>query len=78
MFHQNLLWSTAIPIDLANYLPKPALANSFKVKPLPALYLVLYLIVHDLTTGFKVYDGLGKQAVALARLFCNLLCFLPG
>jgi hypothetical protein len=55
-----LLWSTAIPIDLANYYPNPAAFNSYKENPLPILNFLLYLTVYPLTTGLKASVGLGK------------------
>ena len=72
------LWSTEIPMDLANWTLSPAALISWRVKPLPFLTLWLYLMVVHLTTGLSKSKGLGAMAAALALLACNLLLFLAA
>lgn len=52
--------------------------SSSKVKPRPALTLVLYLNVGHRTAGRSVFTGLGASLAAFSRRFTLLLFFLPG
>ena len=74
----TLLWSTAIPILLANPGFNPAFFIYSKVNPLPNLCLDEYLIVCQLTTGLNLSIGIGLIFFAFSFLAINLLFFLAG
>lgn len=63
-----LLWSTVMPMVLANCAPSPTALISARVNPLPSLGLCEYLMVWHLTVGLSLSRGLGEVAAALALL----------
>lgn len=52
--------------------------NSAKVKPLPTLALLLYLMVGHCTTGLNLSTGRGATLAAFARRAVLRRCFRPG
>ena len=74
-----LLWSTAIPIDFANWRLIPASFNSSNVNPLPSFTLELYFCVGQCTNGRRAPDaGRGLFCAALILRLSLLIFFCAG